>query len=79
MKRPTDTKPALWGAASGPFTLAIIGLSWGRLGHGDGEHRSEQPLAAVTRAAQPTQAPIRRAGAAKPPQFVDTEATWWSV
>jgi len=29
MKLPTETKPALWGAAGGAIALAIIGFSWG--------------------------------------------------
>ena len=29
MKRPIETKPALWGAAGGAIVLAIVGFSWG--------------------------------------------------
>lgn len=29
MKFPTETKPALWGAAGGAALLAIVGFAWG--------------------------------------------------
>jgi hypothetical protein len=29
MKLPTETKPALWGAAGGAVALAIVGFTWG--------------------------------------------------
>lgn len=29
MNVPVETKPALWGAAAGAITLAIVGFSWG--------------------------------------------------
>lgn len=29
MKIPTETKPALWGAAGGAAALAIVGFAWG--------------------------------------------------
>ena len=29
MKFPQNTKPVLWGAASGALALAIVGFAWG--------------------------------------------------